>query len=113
MVSGSVMPYDTTADAPRKRPASSLATAATEAILEFFDTAASTLIFATPCGGEIHRSDLIGIFFTSSGRASDSARSVMYLSTNSGGCTPRATRAMARGSAQKIAEEAQKIDEEE
>jgi len=37
----------------------------------------------------------------------------MYLSTNSGGCTPRATRAMARGSAQKIAEEAQKIDEEE
>jgi hypothetical protein len=31
----------------------------------------------------------------------------------SGGCTPRATRAMARGSAQKIAEEAQKIAEEE
>jgi len=35
-----------------------------------------------------------------------------FLST-SGGCTPRATRAMARGSAQKIAEEAQKIAEEE
>jgi len=32
---------------------------------------------------------------------------------HSGGCTPRATRAMARGSAQKIAEEAQKITEEE
>ena len=31
----------------------------------------------------------------------------------SGGCTPRATRAMARGSAQKIAEEVQKIAEEE
>jgi len=36
----------------------------------------------------------------------------MLLSA-SGGCTPRATRAMARGSAQKIAEEAQKIAEEE
>ena len=33
--------------------------------------------------------------------------------TISGGCTPRATRAMARGSAQKIAEEVQKIAEEE
>ena len=32
---------------------------------------------------------------------------------SSGGCTPRATRAMARGSAQKIAEEVQKIAEEE
>ena len=32
---------------------------------------------------------------------------------HSGGCTPRATRAMARGSAQKIAEEVQKIVEEE
>jgi len=31
----------------------------------------------------------------------------------SGGCTPRATRAMARGSAQKIVEEVQKIAEEE
>ena len=31
----------------------------------------------------------------------------------SGGCTPRATRAMARGSAQKNAEEVQKIAEEE
>ena len=35
------------------------------------------------------------------------------LTAPSGGCTPRATRAMARGSAQKIAEEAQKIVEEE
>ena len=35
------------------------------------------------------------------------------LPATSGGCTPRATRAMARGSAQKIAEEAQKIAEEE
>ena len=37
----------------------------------------------------------------------------MINSGPSGGCTPRATRAMARGSAQKIAEEAQKIAEEE
>jgi len=81
MVSGSVMPYDTTADAPRKRPASSLATAATEAILEFFDTTASTLTFATPCGRGIHSGELIAVFFTFYGRASDSARSAMYLST--------------------------------
>ena len=33
--------------------------------------------------------------------------------SHSGGCTPRATGAMARGSAQKIAEEVQKITEEE
>ena len=33
--------------------------------------------------------------------------------TFSGGCTPRVTRAMARGSAQKITEEVQKIAEEE
>ena len=31
----------------------------------------------------------------------------------SGGCTPRATRAMVRGSVQKIVEEVQKIAEEE
>jgi len=37
----------------------------------------------------------------------------IYIVSASGGCTPRATRAMARGSAQKIAEEAQKIAEEE
>ena len=36
-----------------------------------------------------------------------------HVHSTSGGCTPRATRAMARGSAQKIAEEAQKIAEEE
>ena len=35
------------------------------------------------------------------------------IAAGSGGCTPRATRAMARGSAQKIAKEAQKIAEEE
>ena len=39
---------------------------------------------------------------------------VLHLKhASSGGCTPRTTRAMARGSAQKIAEEAQKIAEEE
>ena len=38
---------------------------------------------------------------------------VELVATLSGGCTPRATRAMARGSAQKIVKEAQKIAEEE
>ena len=38
---------------------------------------------------------------------------VSCSTADSGGCTPRATRAMARGSAQKITEEAQKIAEEE
>ena len=43
----------------------------------------------------------------------DDLEQAWVLVTISGGCTPRATRAMARGSAQKIAEEVQKNVEEE
>ena len=40
-------------------------------------------------------------------------RAPPFYISSSGGCTPRATRAMARGSAQKIVEEDKKIAEEE
>ena len=67
MISGSVIPSIITTDAPRKFPASSLATATAEALLEFLDKAASTLIFDTPRGGEIHRGKLVAVFGLASG----------------------------------------------
>src|SRR6185312_9507704 len=54
-VSGSESPRITNADAPRKLPAASLAMAAATALLELFETAASTLILTSPHGGGIHR----------------------------------------------------------
>jgi len=53
-VSGSKIPEKVTADAPRKRPVLSRATAATAAKLEFLEVAASTFIFVRPEGGGIY-----------------------------------------------------------
>jgi hypothetical protein len=57
-VSGSVTPLNTTVDAPRKPPSSPRTMAATAAIVEFFEVAASTLIFVTPASGGIHHGPL-------------------------------------------------------
>jgi hypothetical protein len=54
-VSASVIPYITTNNAPRKPPSCPLATASNAAVLELFEIAASTLIFAIPIEGGIHR----------------------------------------------------------
>lgn len=52
-VSGSVIPWITTGNAPMKLPDSSRAMAATDAKSKFLEVAASTLIFAHPLGGGI------------------------------------------------------------
>jgi hypothetical protein len=54
ITSGSTMPQSTNAEAPIKRPSSSLAIVAVEAMDTFLDKAASTLILMTPEGGAIH-----------------------------------------------------------
>jgi hypothetical protein len=77
----SVIPSIITADAPRKFPASSLATAAAEALLEFLDKVASTLIFDTPRGGGIHRLKLAAVFCLASGLDIERSKSAMNLST--------------------------------
>ena len=61
MLSGSKVPIITTADAPRKTPAPSLATAATKAILEFLERAASTLSLDILLGGGIHLGILVSV----------------------------------------------------
>ena len=68
---------DKSAEAPRKLPTSSLATAAMAALLEFLDSAASTFTSITPRGGGIQRGCGSGcgmaappvVFFSSTGIA--------------------------------------------
>jgi hypothetical protein len=59
IISGSDIPSTTKAEAPKKVPIESRATAAIEPIPPFFEIAASTLIFAMPGGGGIHRELLL------------------------------------------------------
>ena len=53
-ISGSAIPSNSTAEAPRKTPPSNLATATAELNYPLLATLASTLSFSAPTGGGIH-----------------------------------------------------------
>ena len=81
MLSGSKVPIITTADARRKTPAPSLATAATKAILEFLERAASTLSLDILLGGGIHLGILVSVLCLAACWGCERSRSAIYLST--------------------------------